>query len=277
MKVAIVIPSALSSVPKDTFYSILYAYSYLVGKMDDLPFKIEHLEILAPETFPIDANRNVAVGQILEKGFDTSIWLDADQTFPINTFVRLLNSPYPITTGIYHVKMQPYYPVIFQETFGKNFTWFRPIINYPKDDYFKADMMGMGCVRIDRKVFEKIAESYEEKAEWFKYGVNPVTIEMAEKIQNEGEKNIAMIKEKYLVRDVSEDVYFCKQIKELTDYFIAVDPKIQCGHVGKLIIDKSLSDSFKDNLLFQLKEKDEQEYKRIVENLCEAEPIKNES
>jgi len=209
-KVALVIPSALKQFPRDTNYSFLYAYSYLLNRIEDLPFEIERLEIIAPSEFPIDACRNMAVAEILEKNFDISVWFDADQTFPKNMIFRLLNNPEPIVAGMYYVKAPPFYPVVFKETKGTDFLWFKPIIEFPEDDYFYADMIGMGCVKIDVKVFKEIANTFEagEKLEFFRYGINPVTIDVMEHEKDENKLYKARLRQKYAIRDVSEDVYF---------------------------------------------------------------------
>ena len=48
--------------------------------------------------------------------------------------------------------------------------------------------------------------------------------------------DIAKFKYENDVHDVSEDVYFWKQIKEKTDFKIVVDPTIQVGHVTDISI-----------------------------------------
>lgn len=279
MKVAIVIPSALNSYMFDFVLSYSQMLQYLQTHIEDLPFEITHLEEIRPKKqFPIDANRNYAAARILEEGFDTSIWLDADQTFPINTLFRLLNTrDYPIVSGIYHVKAKPFYPVMFYERPDSDFTFFKPIIKYP-DTYFYADMIGMGCVKIDRCVFEDIAKTYkdDEKIEFFRYGLNPVTIDYIKDDDDERRKKDAHIHAKYAIRDVSEDVFFCRLIREKTDYKIVIDPKIQSGHITSWTVDKDLCDGFYEQTMALIKERDPETHKYIEDNICQAEAIKKQ-
>lgn len=277
-KVALVIPAAVKSYPKDTNFSFIYSHDYILNRMGDLPFEINHLEIIAPTEFPIDANRNMAVAQLIEGGFDTSIWFDADQTFPKNMIFRLLNNPEPIVTGMYYLKKPPFYPIIFKETRGSDFLWFKPIMEFPEDDYFYADMVGMGCIKIDVDVFRDIMKDQKEgEYEFFRYGVNPITIDVME---HETDKHLlerARLRQKYTIRDVSEDVYFWKQVRKKTDYKIIVDPKVQCGHISDLEVTHSLYKSYYSSQLEMLKNKSLEDYEKVQELVCRAETIKSAS
>jgi len=279
MRVAIVVPSALSAYHKKFETSYRDALTYLQFRLDDLPFKIEMLQDLRPDKFPIDANRNHAAAQILEKGFDTSIWMDADQTFPRDFIYKLLiNRHYPIVAGVYHLKYKPFYPVLLKETKGSDFKWFKPIYQYPKEDYFYADAIGMGAVKIDRCVFEDIAKLYKkgEKIEFFRYLENPITIDSIKDEDDEERKHDIKLHDKYMIRDVSEDIFFCKQVKR-AGYKIVIDPTIQCGHIIEIVIDKNLSDNFYTQSMEEIKKRDSETYKFIQENLCRVEAIKKKS
>jgi len=280
MKVAIILPSALSSIPKDTFYTFIYAYSYLLNRIDDLPFNIERLEIKAPTQFPIDANRNNAIAELIEDGFDISLWLDLDQTFPSNTLFRLLNNDFPIVSGIYHLKTLFTYPIVFRRVEDDtDFTWFKPIVGYPRDDYFEADMIGMGCVKINVDVFRDIAATYskDEKIEFFRYGINPIRYDGQDDNKTPERIKAEKIRSKYLIRDVSEDVYFWKQVAEKTDYKIMIDPKIQCGHLGSFEYTDQFFTSIFNSRMRTLKEENPEEYERIQESLCRIEKISSAS
>jgi len=313
MRIALVIPSAIKSVPKDTFYSFIATYSNLLDRLEDLPFTITRLEVKAPSTFPIDANRNMAVCEILEQGFDTSIWFDADQVFPEKMLFRLLSNPAPIVAGMYFLKSAPFFPIVYKETKeskeGGKFNWFNPIMEYPKDEPFYADMIGMGCVKIDRVVFEKIVDAHHgrmtireavdkikdrnidgidkyldeimradslyngAKPEFFRYGINPITIETEQMAREPLNK----YRTKYTIRDVTEDVFFWKQVRELTDYKIIVDPKIQCGHITDIVSDQGLFQSYYNTTIERFKEAKPEEYEELKDKICRAEAIKSAS
>lgn len=275
MKIAIVIPSALSAYQKDFETSYRDAITYLQSRLDDLPFEITMLQDLRPDKFPIDANRNHAAATILEKGFDTSIWMDADQTFPRDFLFKLLSlTEFPIVAGVYHLKQKPFYPILLQEKPGSDFTWFKPIYHYPEKDFFRADAIGMGAVKIDRCVFEDIAATFPDgEIEFFRYLKNPITVDFVDDNAPEHRKEDAKLHSKYVIRDVSEDIFFCKKVREV-GYDIIIDPTIQCGHISKMIVDKQLSDNFYQMSMEIIKQQDPDTYKYIQENLCKVEAIK---
>jgi len=286
MKVAIVLPAALRSIPKGTFFTFIYSLMYLLNRMDDLPFKVDKVELFAPDQFPTDATRNVAAASAIEKGFDTTLWLDMDQTFPNNALFRLLNNSYPIISGMYYLKALHTFPIVFKRVADDtDFTWFKPILEYPRDDYFYADMIGMGCVKIDTKVFKAIADTYakDELIEFFKYGINPIRYKGTDGEQvgvdtRDPERIFAeKLRSKYLIRDVSEDVYFWKQVAEKTDFKIVVDPKIQCGHVGDFEYTQGFNDALYSSKMEQLKKTDPKNYERVLGMICRAEKISSAS
>lgn len=236
-KIGIFIPLAfpMKMVPEDFLMSFHQATEYALQRADELPYE-PVVELFTPSTFPTDANRNECVGLTLEKGFDITIWFDGDQKLAPDTLYRLLvdGNDYPIYSGMYYLKSHPYHPIVFHNK--KNFKVFIPIWRYPLKDLFFADMIGMGCVKIDREVFEKLDSPY------FKY--NEIPQELIDDLKLEPEKNKETIeklefKKRHGVCDVSEDVWFWRQVKEKTDYKIVVDPKIQVGHVRKDVVDQN--------------------------------------
>ena len=220
--IAIVTPLALSSVPIEFFQSFIQAQQYLQVKAGELPFEIKQIRWIAPHTFPIDANRNECVAWLKKWDIDVSVWIDADQRLEMDTLFKLLSKgdDYPVYAGIYHLKKPDYYPIIFHT--NDDFDVFSPIYFYPEEDLFYADMIGMGCVKIDREVFDKLERPY------FKY--SPIPREISEV------GDIAKFKYENDVHDVSEDVYFWRQVRENTDFKIVVDPTIQVGHVTDISI-----------------------------------------
>lgn len=277
-KVAVVIPSAMSSFSLKTFYSFIYAYSFLIKNMDNLPFKMT-LHIIAPTAFPIDANRNMAVGELLDDGYDTSLWVDGDQVLPMNLFFKLLTHPHPIVSGMYFLKKIPYYPVCFRQSPGdKDFLWFQSTLEYPQDDLFYVDMVGMGAIKIDCCVFQEIAKTYNgKKPEFFKYGINPVKVAEMDHHIDDQQKKINRLREKYLIRDVSEDVYFWKQVREKTNYKIVIDPTLKVGHMTDLNVDEGLARSFYNNSMDIFKQQNPEAFEDLMEKICRAEPINREN
>jgi hypothetical protein len=231
-KVIIFLPLAKGSVDREFFESYSQAKTYLFSKATDLPFQFQLVEYYA-HTFPIDANRNECAVRFLEgipmQGgvykADTSIWLDTDHTVPQDTFYRLLAHDRPIVLGIYYLKVthpdKPFYPVIFKAREDAP-GLYKAIMDFPEDKLFEIDMAGMGCACIKREVFEKLERPY------FKYMQHPTG----------SSDPHSQWKHESGIEDVTEDVWFWKNVKEKTPWPILVDPQIQLGHLGKMIFDK---------------------------------------
>lgn len=259
------ISGQMGGVPKEYHISIRKAEQFLLEKQDALPFDLE-FDFHTIDTFPVDAGRNVGVQLALDNNIDTTIWVDVDQEFPRDVFFRLLKSPYPVTSGIYYIKsgrpQAPYYPVMFQNGHdgNENFSLFKTIALFPKDEYFYADMVGMGCIRIDTNVFKAL-----KKGPYFKYQLHP----------KDSAEPTAEWKHANDIQDVSEDVWFFKRLRKETDYKVVVDPRIQCAHIGKFIYDANMYDAF----IRQMEERRETEPKlqEVWEKICRAEPIKTKS
>ena len=247
-KLIIFLPLAKASIDRDFFETYSRAKTFLIEKMPDLPFDIQFMEYYS-HTFPIDANRNECVNRILEgipiKGGrifkpDISIWLDTDHTIPHDTMVRMLMHDRPIILGVYYIKAPkrdlPYYPVLFRKREDAE-GLYKACMEFPKNRLFEVDMAGMGAACITREVFEKLDPPF------FKYMKHPVGSSSPES-DWKNEKGI---------EDVSEDVWFWKQVKEKTPYPILVDPEIQFGHIGKMIFDEHMYNSYLDG------------YKRIMQ------------
>jgi hypothetical protein len=226
-------------VPQEFFLSFFRANEYLMQRTGELPYKDVSFQLFSPSTFPIDANRNECVALAKENKIDISIWLDADQELAEDTLFRMLKhgKDFPIYAGIYYLKAKPYHPIVFKA--NKNFKLFYPIWRYPKDELFYADMIGMGCVKIDTKVFDSL------EAPYFKY--SPIPRELV-KIDEK-----MAFKHKNKVHDVSEDVAFWRQLFKKTDYRIVVDPRMQVGHIRKDVVEPGfvMQQAYQNKLITQ--------------------------
>lgn len=262
--IAIVTPLATPSLPTDFHITSREATQYLIANVNKLPFDVVGVRVIEPPTFPIDANRNECVAWIKHHKVDISVWIDGDQKLNQTTIFDLLNKgyEYPIYAGMYYLKEYPYYPVVFKS--DDKFAGHKPILKFPTDKLFYADMIGMGCVKIDTEVFEKLNRPY------FKY--------------QRMRKNVAdrtmhpeYSKFKYFagVNDVSEDVWFWKQVRDKTDYRIVVDPQIQVGHITQLSINYNVFRSFYDaNEQLVKKSMEKEEFKKFMDGVCQAEIVK---
>lgn len=253
-KVIIFLPLAKNSIDREFFESYTIAKTFLLQRVRDLPYgDIQLLEYFA-HTFPIDANRNECGRRFLEgiglKGGsvykpDISIWIDTDHKLPPDTLFRLLMHDRPIMLGVYYIKSkdadQPFYPVLFRKREDRD-DLFKAVMEYPVHQLFEVDFAGMGCACIHREIFEKLEYPY------FKYLRHPAGSNSPEsEWKNEND-----------IQDVSEDRYFWDQVRAKVNHPILVDPEIQLGHIGRMIFDKTMYDSW----LHQYK-------KVMIENLGE--------
>ena len=223
-KIMVCIPQTGWSYDREFIESYFVAKDYLLEHMDQIPFEFGIAEYFC-HTFPIDANRNECVARAIEYKIDLTIWVDTDQVFPRDFLFKLIRHDLPIVAGIYHVKAEPFYPVIFRENNeSKDFDMFDSVTQFPERELFEADMIGMGCVAIKGEVLRRLKRPY------FKYRIHPSQLKDKDsysrfKVDNE-------------IADVSEDVWFWKNVRENTDYKVIIDPTINVEHITRFKVDR---------------------------------------
>ena len=266
LNIGIVTPLALQSLPIEFHLSYIANVNYIQANASKLPFKIKQIRMIAPHTFPIDANRNECIAYIKKWDIDISLWMDADQDFmntadenKPNVLFNLLKDgyEYPIYAGIYYLKKPPYYPIVFQA--NEDFDVFSPIWLYEPDELFYADMIGMGCCKIDRSIINQLDHPY------FKYNSIPKALATNETARFKFDNHI---------EDVSEDVAFWKQVKEKTGKRIVVDPRIQVGHVSKFTVTQRVFQSHVDINKEMAQEELGEKFDEYWSKICRAEPVK---
>jgi GT2 family glycosyltransferase len=97
----------------------------------------------------VDRARNQLIERMLDHPIDPThlFFLDADVVPPPDTLTKLLAAGEPIVSGLYRKRLPPYEPMAFVKN--------SPIpIKGPR--LRKVDVVGAGCLLIERKVFEKI-------------------------------------------------------------------------------------------------------------------------
>ena len=264
----IITPMALTSLEYEFHESYLANLSYLQNNAHKLPFKLGEVRRITPRTVNIASNRNESVAWAKKFDCDYTVWFDADQDFKNygtkerepDILFRLLKDgfEYPVYAGIYYLKKPPYHPIIFEA--DKTFKEFRPIWRFPDDKLFYADMIGMGCVKIDLEVLNKLDMPY------FEYKVLPKSLA--------GLGPYARFKHDNKIADVSEDVAFWRQIKKKTDYRIVVDPNIQAGHIVKNIITPQVFEMQMEESIAEIKKtKPKDEFEEWWQEVREAELV----
>jgi GT2 family glycosyltransferase len=159
--------------------------------------------VFCPQSYSIDASRNLIVEHALEIGYDYIMWVDSDMILPKNTLTTLMSHDKDIVSGVYRHKL----------LFGKNVVAKR-FIPDKKDTYedltieevkepklIEIDGVGFGCVLTKVDVFRNI------KKPWFQY--SPA---------------------------MGEDIYFCRKAQK-AGYKIWLDTSIKADHIGTVRFD----------------------------------------
>lgn len=223
-KIIVFLPVAGIKIPSEFFESYLKARTYF-------QYNTEGYELaeFVVKLFPTSESRNYCVGKMKE-GFthyspDISIWLDVDHEIPHDTLVRLIKPDKPIVSGIYYLKTHPYQPIVFRRgdyCEDTNFYLVDPIVDYPDRQMFKADAVGMGCVRIDKEVFDALEPPYFEYRPHSKHELHASELDF---------------KIRHHIRDNTEELAFWEQVKE-KGFEIWVDPELQLIHLGSKKVSK---------------------------------------
>jgi len=263
-KIMVCIPQTGWSYDREFIESYHVAKDYLLEHMDQIPFEFGIAEYFC-HTFPIDSNRNECVSRALEYDIDLTIWVDTDQVFPRDFLFKLIRHDLPIVAGIYHVKAEPFYPVIFKENEkSKDFDLFDSVIDFPEKELFQVDMIGMGCVAIKGEVLKKLKRPY------FKYRVHPHQLADKDKYSK--------FKVDNEIADVSEDVWFWKNVRDNTDYKVLIDPTIDVQHITRFKVDRSIWRAYNNKQKSMFIEKNGLEkFKTWEAKQCRAEAIKSAS
>jgi len=267
-RVGLITPLALSSVEMEFHESYMANITYLQMHVDKLPFKLKELKRITPKTVNIAENRNESIAWAKKFDCDYTVWFDADQDFrnygsgemQPDILFRLLKDGfnYPLYAGIYYLKKPPFHPIVFQA--DKSFKEFRPIWRFPKDKLFYADMIGMGCVKIDLEILNQLDPPY------FKYGVLPKSLA--------GLGSYARFKYENGIKDVSEDVAFWRQVQRKTGERIVIDPQIQVGHIVKNMVTPQVFEMQLEESLKAIKaEKPKDEFEKWWQEVREAEVL----
>lgn len=187
-KLAIGLPCSWSHVPFPTVLSIL--------RMERPGF-----ELIPATNGPIDGLRNHIVEQALLAGASHLIFMDMDQTYPVDTITKLLSHKLPVVGCLVHRRYPPFDPLLYRGDIGT----YELIENYEKGDLIEVDATGTGCLMFDMEVFRNMP------APWFRFRLTADNL------------------------PIGEDFGFCSDLRK-AGYKIFVDTSIQCGHLSTMEI-----------------------------------------
>lgn len=151
------------------------------------------------------------------KKYDFVLWIDSDMTFKPDLLKRLMADMdgRDMVAPLFFMRIPPYEPVMYSKL-RKGLTpaenEHQKLIDYPEDRMFTVEGIGFGCVLMRTKVIEDVVNRYHEL-----FGHIP---------------------------GYGEDLSFCIRARGC-GYDIWVDPTIEVGHKGNIIVDKKWSKAYK--------------------------------
>lgn len=194
---------------KKTLISVPTAGFVLPAMMNDLISLVNHSHnwktFHTLDCCVIQEARNQAVQRMFDLDCDGVLFIDFDQTFPKDALEKLIDTNKEIVGYPIIRKTPPYYPCIGK--WDENKQEYVVYENYPKNNLFKVDYIGMGFTYIRREVFEKLTYPYFD----FTWLVND--------------------KHKWGERSIGEDVYFCMNAKK-AGFEVWCNPFVEIGHLG---------------------------------------------
>src|SRR5574339_241383 len=155
---------------------------------------------------PVAEARNEACEEAIRQGARYIFFLGDDTIPPTHALRQLIYrmEQYPklgVVGGIYCTKTDTPDPLVFRGN-GRGPYW-----DWKVGEYFEVSGLGMDCTLIRTEILEKLAKP------WFK------TVDSTDFLDG---RNYAEM--------WTEDLYFCKQILENTDYKIYADSTVMCKH-----------------------------------------------
>lgn len=162
-------------------------------------------QITILQGMPYDHARNAAVSLCLQQGFDWLFFLDSDVIPPRDAVYKLLSRNKPIISGVYYRRSPPAgIPVMLRDS-----KW---ITEFPQNSIIEVDLVGAGCLLVNRQVFERMQPQRPGKP-WFDW-----------RVDQQGHMPPGEC--------LSEDFTWCIAAKRQLGIPICVDTSIQCRHVG---------------------------------------------
>lgn len=147
---------------------------------------------------------------------DFVLWIDSDMAFRKDLLERLTADMEgrDIVAPLFFMRNPPYEPVMYSKL-RKGLTpaenEHEKLIDYPENEMFTVEGVGFGCVMMRTKVLKDVADRYHE---------------LFAPIPGYG-----------------EDLSFCIRARGC-GYDIWVDPTIEVGHKGSIIVDKKWSKAY---------------------------------
>lgn len=159
-------------------------------------------------------SRNKIALKALELGCSHVMWFDSDMVFAPDTLEKLMAHDKMFVSGVYYKRTGTYEPVVYEEIKHHDDGRAEAISfkDYPTDGIFKAAGVGFGCVLLKTELLLEMGAEFHD---WF----TPYN-------------------------RMGEDLSFCDRTIKL-GHDIWVDPSVQCGHVGQIVVTDQFYKAYK--------------------------------
>lgn len=144
--------------------------------------------------------RNKLAKKALKMGAEYTMWFDSDMIFEPDVMLKLLARNEDFVSGTYYRRSPPYSPVAFGKCDVQEKKWTDVEL---QEDIQSVEGVGFGCVLLKTSVLFDVAAQFDT---WFEP-----------------------------VNGYGEDLSFCWRARQV-GYDIKLDPKIQLGHVGHIVV-----------------------------------------
>ena len=165
--------------------------------------KPKGLEVIRAIMGPLHDMRNSMVMTAMNLGASHLLMVDADMVFPLDLINRLIAHDLPIVGALTFSRWYPHGPIMYQKAEDESL---EAVIDYPKDQLFRVEATGTGCLLMNMEVFTII--DYP----WFMFSYD----------EKSGKTK-------------GEDLHFCQKARE-AGFSIHVDTATKTGHITEIEI-----------------------------------------
>lgn len=206
VKLAVGVPLTFPYVMAPFFDSFVLAMCQAIGAGININF-------IRQGNGPLEELRNEIVKSAIVSGCSHVIQVDADMTYPPDTFVRLVNQvslDRPVVGALCFRRYPPFTPLLFKGDIGT----YEQIEEWEEGEMIEVDATGTGCLCTHISVFDKVPQP------WFKF----------KRLEDN--------------KVVGEDIGFCSDLRH-AGVQIFVDSSLEVGHLSIMEINHGMYDFYK--------------------------------
>ena len=189
-------------------------------------------QVFMSRGMPIDVTRDSMVKTVLDLGFEWIFFLDSDVILPKDALQNLISHNLPLVSGLYKAKKPNgfFWAAWMKGKTPEGKEAFVPIASWT-DRLFQVDVIGCGCMLINRKVFEGIRAKTDLPFFLWSKDRDP---QLLKKLNIPSTLMPVM-------GEISEDFWFCL-LAHHCGFPVVADGNVLCGHLATVkITDKTVT------------------------------------